>query len=496
MDRIDFHLVVDSILDAIITIDEKGDIFYCNTAFCNMFEWESKDIIGQPILCIIPEQFREGHTQGFNRYLASGHKTLNWNAIEMLGLKKGGETFPIEISFGEYRSNKGGRYFSGLIKDLSDKHVLKKQLQEADLRYKFFLNSSNEGIWCIGMDEPVSTKLPAEEQIRLFYERGVLKECNNSMAKTYGYNNSDELIGAKLSDLMPLNEDNKAYLQAFIDSGYYLVDAPSTEVSKDGKTLHILNTLIGEVKDEYISTAWGVQRDITELVDKQHALEIVNDELEHFAYSVSHDIQDPTRLIYSYAELLLKKDNLSDAEKKMLTSIYDTARRMESFTVALLKHAQTGKPANPKVISSEEALKIVIQNLEYQIEESGAIIEYAELLNVDIDGINLVQVFQNLISNSIKYRHPDRIPKIYITSKLLYNYVQFSISDNGIGIKAEQKDILFNMYQRLPAKGQYKSGVGLAIVRKILNTYGGRINITSEENQGTNVYFTLPKGNI
>src|SRR5690606_2823467 len=273
-------------------------------------------------------------------------------------------------------------YFTGLIKDISDKTRLRKKLKESDSKYKFFLKSSNEGIWRIELEEPVDTTLSTEEQVELFYKYAVLRECNDAMAQTYGYHKSSDMIGFRLGQMLPRTDENLAYLTAFIESDYNLIDAESSEMTKENKQIYILNSLTGIVRDGKLRTAWGVQRDITDLVIKQRELELVNDELEHFVYSISHDIQDPVRLIYSYAELLSANKTLSKEERKMICSMYDTAKRIEGFTNSLLIHAQAGKVTTTEVMSSKHAVETAMKNLELLIKESKAKIYYSELLNV------------------------------------------------------------------------------------------------------------------
>lgn len=256
------------------------------------------------------------------------------------------------------------------------------------------------------------------------------------------------------------------------------------------------------------TTIQGIKRNLTyrmsnnlefsgEMTEAERNLESLNDELENFAYAVSHDLQEPIRVIHSYALLLKNRNHLSTEGSQYLEAIIDCSKRMQVFVANLLQHAQTGQKVDEDVLPTNEVMQMVLQNLAIAIEESNAEIECDALLNVNVDYVNLIQIFQNLISNSLKFRKPNRAPKIRITSKLLYNYVQFAVTDNGIGINHKYKDFLFLMFQRLPTKGVYKgNGIGLATVKKILDSYGGRINVASEDGEGTTVYFTLPKGDI
>lgn len=381
-------------------------------------------------------------------------------------------------------------------------HLLKQRkttLRKSEEKYKAFISSSSEAIWRFKSEKPVSISLPINEQIDLLYMYGYLAECNDAMARTYGYESHKDIVGTRLSTLMPYNQLNIDYLTAFIKNDYSIMDAESSEVDKNGKRLYILNSLIGQVENGFIDTAWGVQRNITEQVLKQQAVEMLNNELEYFVHAMLHDIQDPIRLIYSYVQLTLEKDRvtLSEDGAKYLESVYDAAKRIEAFTDALLLQAQSSKQTSSKVLPTTEVLEMALKNLEFLIQEKNATIEYSskEILNVDVDATSLMQIFQNLISNSIKYSKEGVSPVVKISCRLMYQYVQFTVEDNGRGIPHTDKNLIFNIYT-LPPRGHHKSGVGLRIVRKLVNSYDGRLTISSEEGQGTTIYFTLPKGEI
>jgi PAS domain S-box-containing protein len=140
-----------------------------------------------------------------------------------------------------------------------------ENLRSSEERYRAFVQLSSEGIWCCELEQPISVDLPEDEQIDRYYEQGFLVECNDAMAKMYGLQSAADLLGARLSDLLPRADPaNVEYLRAFIRSGYRLADAESHEVSSDGASIYFLNNLTGVVQDGLLLRAWGVQRDITE----------------------------------------------------------------------------------------------------------------------------------------------------------------------------------------------------------------------------------------
>src|ERR687896_526523 len=138
-------------------------------------------------------------------------------------------------------------------------------VRESEERYRSFVEQSTEGIWRFELEEPIPTDLPSDEQVERFYRHGYLAECNDAMARMYGYTQAEEIVGARLGDLLPSSiPENVQYLKDFVRSGYRLADTESQEVDRHGDTKYFLNNLTGIVESGSLMRAWGTQRDITE----------------------------------------------------------------------------------------------------------------------------------------------------------------------------------------------------------------------------------------
>jgi PAS domain S-box-containing protein len=226
-------------------------------------------------------------------------------------------------------------------------------------------------------------------------------------------------------------------------------------------------------------------------------LERSNKELEQFAYVASHDLQEPLRMVASYTQLLEKryKDKLDDNAGEFIGFAVDGANRMQKLINALLSYSRVGTRGKAfEPTDSHSALGQAITNLNITIKENNAIVTNDDLPNIMADESQLVQLFQNLIGNAIKFRSKEQ-PHIHISAQNKGREWLFSVKDNGIGFAPEYKDRIFVIFQRLNPKDKYPgTGMGLAICKKIVERHNGRIWVDSEPAKGSTFYFTIPKG--
>lgn len=241
-----------------------------------------------------------------------------------------------------------------------------------------------------------------------------------------------------------------------------------------------------------------LQRLQQQLIERNEALERSNRELEQFAHVVSHDLQQPLLSVTGFIKLIKLKyqANLDEAVLEYLDRIAGAGTRMQRLIQDLLAYAQIGKSDAPfDAIDCNLILEKVKENLQATMDEKGTQLNYGFLPTIQGNETQLIQLFQNLIGNAIKFIEPNVVPKIEISVKQHHQMWLFGVQDNGIGIETEDLKQIFEAFQRLHSSKKYPgTGIGLATCKKIVENHGGQIWVESEVGVGTTFYFTLSPG--
>ena len=221
-----------------------------------------------------------------------------------------------------------------------------------------------------------------------------------------------------------------------------------------------------------------------------------NEELRSFGYAASHDLREPLRTVASYTQLLNRRyqDKFDTEAKEFMSYIVESVHRMDSLLSDLLaySHQLNSTNQNLTLVDCEAVLAGVLMNLDSSIRESGTEITHDPLPQVISDFVQLGQVFQNLIGNSIKYRGSEP-PRIHISAEEQEDFVLFSFKDNGIGIDPRYHEQVFGIFKRLHGREYPGTGIGLALCKRIIERQGGRIWVESEAGQGATFKFTVPR---
>lgn len=331
----------------------------------------------------------------------------------------------------------------------------------------------------------------------------------NCMAESMlGYERS-ELMGKPVEILMPerFRNGHLPKRQAYFTDSHTRPMGSGLELFAQHKLGHEIPVEISlsPLQTDSGKLVTAVIRDITERQLARKALELhtlelerSNAELEQFAYVASHDLQEPLRMVASYAQLLGRRyrDKLDSDADEFIEYIVDGATRMQALINDLLTYSRIGTRGQEFTETDMNAvLNTALGNLQLAIEDNHAVITHDALPTVHGDASQLVQLLQNLIGNALKF-HGDAPPVIHIGAQASEHEIVFSVADQGIGIEPQYIERIFLLFQRLHGKKDYPgTGIGLAICKKIVERHHGKIWIKSEPGKGSTFYFSLPTGN-
>jgi PAS domain S-box-containing protein len=329
-------------------------------------------------------------------------------------------------------------------------------------------------------------------------EQGRFVQVSPASEKVWGYR-PEELIGRRYMDMVHPEDHEKTNQAAqAIVSGEDMRDFENRYLRKDGSVVPIMWSAHWSPSEKIM---FCVARDVTERKQaEQRQQEILNElsrsnaELEQFAYIASHDLQEPLRAISGCVQVLQRRysDKLDSRATELITHAVEGTVRMQTLIHDLLAFSRVGTRGKPfEPTDCNQIMSGVEHSLRASIEESRATITYEHLPTVMADSVQLSQVFQNLVGNAIKYRG-ERVPEVHVSAQRHDDEWQFAVSDNGIGIEPRYFERVFEMFQRLHTRNEYSgTGIGLAIVKKIVERHGGRIWVESVPGQGSRFYFTL-----
>ncbi len=355
-------------------------------------------------------------------------------------------------------------------------------LGASEQKYRSLFNHSRDGIFMTSRE-------------------GELVEANESLLDMFGYT-AEEMIGMDVRQLYSDCSERDRFRET-VESTGAVKDYEAKFYRKEGTLIHCLltaNVRLG--KDGTVVGYEGIVRDVTDqkraehaLKDQAKALERSNSDLEHFAYIASHDLQEPLRNISTCLRILEDdhKNHLDASAAQCINYAVESAVRMKALILDLLAYSRvtTGKKSLAQV-DCAQILELALNNLNCAITETGAVITHDTLPTISADNTQLLQVFQNLIQNAIKFRK-DGPPQIHVSAARSKHEWIFSVKDDGIGIESQYLDRIFQISQRLHKRSEYDgTGVGLAIVKKVVERHGGRIWVESEPGAGSTFYFTIP----
>jgi PAS domain S-box-containing protein len=500
--------IVESSEDAIISKTVDGTVMTWNAGAERIFGYSAGEIVGKSILNIIPAERADEET----RIIGEIRQGKRIEHFETMRLRKDGRKIHVSLSISPIKDSAGNIIgVSKILRDITERIRAEESLRQSEALKAAMLQSSLDGIITID-------------------HHGTVIEANPAVERIFGYT-PEHMLGKEMASLIippSLRERHRQGLAHYLATGEGPVLGKRIELTamRNDGTEFPVEVAILPIRAPGPAMFTGYVRDITARKQAEEALQRLNAELEarvaertaelnrvneelqrtvneltrsnadleQFAYVSSHDLQEPLRMVTSYVQLLERryKDKLDDAGRQYMAFAVDGAERMKALISDLLTYAKVGGHKKDfALVDCAAVLSESFSNLRTLIKESRATITNDPLPTVWGNRTELIQLFQNLVNNAIKYRS-DAPPRIHIGVAKKTEFL-FSVSDNGIGIDPRYFNRIFVIFQRLHDRGAYPgTGIGLALCKKIVEHHGGKLWVTSEPGRGSTFYFTIP----
>lgn len=471
-----------------------GVIVDVNATFAAMHGYSVTELLGTRLSALTPQELRDDLASALRIAGERGR-----HMFEQQHLRKDGTVFPSLIDMTTFQDGPRG-FWAGYCSDITERKQFEDALRESEERFRTLASALPQLIWATDA-------------------QGNVEYVNEEWISYVGWASGDEarkyLPQEQWKDLLH-PEDRDDYLRRWnqsLQSGDTFEAQIRLRRASDGIYRWFVCRSVAVRDREGRIVRWlggctDVQQQMegaTQLKLANQALQRSNEDLEQFAYAASHDLQEPLRMVSIYSQLLQEEygDTLGGQASSYIKFAVDGAARMSNLLRALLTYSRVANaaPQMSEKTDAGSAAAAALLNLSTIVEDINAAIDVGELPAVRIPEIHLVQLFQNLIGNALKYRKEEypreERPRIRVSARCQTNgWWLFSVADNGIGIDEEYLTQIFGIFKRLHGQAFEGTGIGLALCQKIVERTGGRIWAESEPGKGSTFFFTLPGVNI
>lgn len=507
-----FQALLESAPDSMVIVDAAGIIQIANAQTEKLFGFKKDELLGQKVELLIPKRFHVAHPHHRTDFFKSPKARSMGVGLELCGLKKNGEEFPVEISLSPLQTEKGV-LVSAAIRDITERTRVDEKMR--------FLATIAESI-----QDPVITS----------NNNSVITRWNPAAEKLLEWT-SEEAIGMIVQNILRptyLEQSLEQILAVLAENGFWHGEV--IYHTKSGATVNVIATAsrLKDAQDQITGNIILVRnitrrkraeeklsklnaeletrvrgrtnelekayQSITELnagledriASRTMELELANKELEAFSYSVAHDLRTPLRAVAGYSTMLTEDyhDKLDDEGKRLLAELQFNNKKMGNLIDDLLTFSRLGrKPVNKSLVDMKQLVTAVLSDLSLQ----GSKIVAQMLYPVFADASLMRNVMTNLISNAVKYSSKNENAKVEIFSERKERTIVYSVRDNGVGFDMAYAEKLFGVFQRLHSDDEFHgTGVGLAIVQRIITRHGGAVWAQAKVNEGATFSFSLP----
>ncbi|WP_243374710.1 PAS domain S-box protein [Geotalea sp. SG265] len=459
-------------------MDVHGRFHAVNRAYCNIFGYEEMEVLHPDFnfMRITHPADVERNVSELNRVLSGEVNSL---FIEKRNIRKDGTVVWVRVSAAACldEEERPARVIA-IVEDIQDRKEAEEALKISEANYRTIFNSANDGLFvqCAQSGAILDVNQKVLELYKYSYEEVLRLNVEDLSVVSAGYTQERAMeVGRRATAGEPQLEE---WLALAKDGTRFWVEVSLKKVVLGGK-------------DRLLA----VVRDISERKRVLDELERSNRELEQFAYIASHDLQEPLRMVAGYVKLLERKykGRLDAKAETYINFAVDGAARMQKLIEGLLAYSRISRGISFAPIDAGKPFAAAVANLDAVIRESGARIGSGPLPVLEGDETQLMQLFQNLLSNGIKYRKRDVSPEIHVSARRDNDEWLFAVQDNGIGIERKYFEQIFQIFRRLHGQDEYQgTGIGLASCKKIVERHGGRIWVESEPGKGSTFCFTIP----
>lgn len=473
--------IIDSSEDAIISKDLNGVVTSWNKSAQRLFGYTAEEAIGQSIATLlIPDDRQEEETDILAR-LRRGERVDHFETVRR---RKDGTLLDISLTISPVRDAEGRIIgASKIARDITERKRIRSELFESEARFRQLADTMPQMVWTARPDGYVD----------YYNERWY--DFTGAQRDTFGDASWHAFFHPE-----DLQRTRDSWQAAVRSTGSYSAEYRLWDGRENRWRWFVGRAVPVRDASGKIAKWFGTSTDIDEQKRVEDDLRRANTDLEQFAFSASHDLQEPLRTVKIYTELLMRRyaDKIDRDALNLLQFVCSGATRMEALVSDLLTYTQVTKlQKSTEMADAKAALEAALANLSTAIADARAQVSSGPLPSLRMHATHLQQLFQNLISNAIKYRSPERSPVVNIAAERRNECWLFTVSDNGIGIEPEYRESIFGLFKRLHTADQYSgTGIGLALCQRIVERYDGRIWVESEPGQGSAFHFLLPGGRL